>query len=479
MQNTILKQYTESLPESEQALAFEKASDYVSALQKKGISDVKIAAGLAVALLKKGEEKKKLPMELYDKVNYMCRCYMDRIARFRLDYDFVPDIDSLKTALVCLYEFAPIFHARPVDNHIAPYWKVCDYVIEDSLTVESTQNIDKSAYEFLTKGVDLKENVQMKIGLFIEDGKCALCLRWNHMIMDGGGFKQFADDLFRAYNEVRNGKTPTDFRTGSRHFSEVYADLPEEIRKQAQSKFANKTSGEKKHLPFTPKSDSDRNILVVRSIPADIFTAAIKAAKKNGATVNDLISAAYIEAAYKLIGCENEPMTLSCAVDLRRYIKDTSRLGYTNHTTFMPCTLERKGDTAIGTLKAVAESTKQSKKDEFLGLYGLPLLNFAFTKMIYAQAEFTVKLFYNNASLAVSNVGPVDTKAYAFEGHEPVDAMVGGGAKKKNCAAVTALTINGKFTVSMSIEGTDKDAETAERFFELMEESIREIALAE
>ena len=172
-------------------------------------------------------------------------------------------------------------------------------------------------------------------------------------------------------------------------------------------------------------------------------------------------------------------MTLSCAVDLRRYIKDVSKLGYTNHTTFMPCTLERKGETALETLKAVSESTKMSKQDEFLGLYGLPLLNFAFTKMIYAQAEFTVKLFYNNANLAVSNVGPVDTKAYAFEGHEPVDAMVAGGAKKKNCAAVTALTVNGKFTVSMSIEGSDDDKKTAEDFFDLMEDSIREIANAE
>ena len=43
MLNTILKQYAESLPESEQALAFEKAEDYVSKLKKKGISDKKIA----------------------------------------------------------------------------------------------------------------------------------------------------------------------------------------------------------------------------------------------------------------------------------------------------------------------------------------------------------------------------------------------------------------------------------------------------
>ena len=45
---------------------------------------------------------KKLKSEMYDKVNYMCRRYMDRIARFELDYDFVPDIAALKYALICI-----------------------------------------------------------------------------------------------------------------------------------------------------------------------------------------------------------------------------------------------------------------------------------------------------------------------------------------------------------------------------------------
>ena len=51
---------------------------------------------------------------------------MDRIARFELDYDFVPDIDALKYALICIFESAPVFHSQFIDNHIAPYWKVCD-----------------------------------------------------------------------------------------------------------------------------------------------------------------------------------------------------------------------------------------------------------------------------------------------------------------------------------------------------------------
>ncbi|MBQ8503049.1 MAG: hypothetical protein IJ491_02095 [Clostridia bacterium] len=422
---------------------------------------------------------KKLPMELYDKVNYMCRCYMDRIARFRLDYDLVPDVEALKKAIVYLYDAAPIFHSRVIENPVRPYWSVCDYTVDDSLTVENTADMNKSADEFLTKGIELDDNTQMKIGLFIEGEKCALCFRWNHMIMDGGGFKQFAEDLFRAYNLITSGVTPSDFRIGSRHYKEVYRDLSEATRKKAMTKLSNKTSGEKKHLPFTAENQADKNIIVVKNIDERIFSAAMKNAKKSGATVNDLIAAAYIEAAYKLIGCEKESMTLSSAVDLRRYIKNPDRLGYTNHTTFMPCTLEKKGKTVLDTLKAVAQSTKKSKEDEFLGLYGLPLLNYAFTAMIHIQAEFMVRLFYNNANLAVSNVGAVDTKAYSLGSHAPTYAMVAGGAKRKPCAAVTALTIGGRLVVSMSIKGNDEDRKMVEKFFSLMEESINEIAKIE
>ena len=146
--------------------------------------------------------KIKLKAEMYDKVNFMCRRYMDRIARFRLDYDFVPDEGALKNALTDLYEASPVFHSRFVNNPINPYWVVSDYKIEDSLVFEKTDDIESSAYDFLVQGVDIRDNTQMKIAVFHKDGKCAVCFRWNHMLMDGGGFKQFARDLFRAYDEI-------------------------------------------------------------------------------------------------------------------------------------------------------------------------------------------------------------------------------------------------------------------------------------
>ncbi len=418
---------------------------------------------------------KKLKAEMYDKVNFMCRCYMDRIARFRLDYDFIPDEDTFKKALTALYEASPVFHSSFVKHPITPYWKVREYRIEDSLTFAEVENLDSAAYDFLVKGIDIKDNTQMKIGIFHRDGKCTVCFRWNHMLMDGGGFKQFIRDLFGAYTEIaQKGSCSVSFLTGSRAHTEVYTDFDKETKKKALSQVLGNSAHEKKTLPFTKKCGKEQNFLIIKNVSADVFNAAAAKGKALGATANDVLVAAYIRAAYKLIGCDtSEKMCISCAVDLRRHMKNPDRIGYTNHTTFMPCTVDCMGDTFEDTVKAVNASTKEAKADPFVGLHGLPLLNFAYKAMPYIQAEPTVKLFYANANLALSNVGKVDKKLFSLGGNEPVYAFIAGGAKVKPCAAVNALTLDGKLTLSMTIQGTPDDREMVENFFDIMEEELK------
>jgi NRPS condensation-like uncharacterized protein len=236
-------------------------------------------------------------------------------------------------------------------------------------------------------------------------------------------------------------------------------------KKKAKAQILGNSAHEKKTLPFTKKSGKERNILIFKKIDADIFNSAAAKGKKLGATANDVLVAAYIRSAYKLIGCDkNEKMCISCAVDLRRHMKNPDRIGYTNHTTFMPCTVKGMGDTMADTVKAVAECNRENKKDPFLGLHGLPLLNFAYKAMTYIQAEPTVRLFYANANLALSNVGRVDKKLFSLGGNEPTDAFVAGGAKVKPCAAVNALTLDGRLTLSMTIQGTEEDRKMVEEF---------------
>lgn len=467
----------QNVPEAQRDAFIKKAVKHLSLLSARGLDDDRVAAQLAFEYIKNGKDIKKLPAELYDKVNYLCRFYMDRVARFYLCYDFVPDVKALQTAIICLYEKAPIFHSLFSDNHICPCWQVNDYHIDDVFSVIQAEDLPSAAIAFLEQSVAFSDPSQMKIALVHDGEKSILAFRWNHMIMDGGGFKQFTKDLCKAYNDYRQtGDAPTDFRTGSRKYSEVYADMPVRFRKKAKAQIAGVTVKEKRKLPFTPKDGSECNSIVYHSVSKDVLQPAMRVAKQNGATVNDLLCAAYVWACYAVMGEADKPLHLSCAVDLRRYMKNAEQLGYTNHTTFMYCSVPELSDSPLQLLQLVRDSNAKNKQDPFLGLHGIPLLNFAYSSMIQLQAEAVVKLFYNNADIALSNVGPVDVNGFALDGHAVTDALVAGGAKVKPCAAATVLTVNGKLTISVCTKGNGRDRDMLQSFFIFFEQYLRSIA---
>ena len=450
----------------------------ITELKSRGLLDEDLIASLIEKEINLDfQVPKKLKAEMYDKVNYMCRRYMDRIARFELDYDFVPDIEALKFALICIFEAAPVFHSQFIDNHINPYWRVCDYNIDEIFTVIYTDDFLKSADEFLLKDISVTDNVQFKVALLINKKESKLCFRWNHMLIDGGDYKHFVSDLFANYNSyVENKSMPLDFRRGSRSYTCVYEEFSESNKKKAKSQFAGVSAHDKHTLPFTEKTASDRKFIARKSVPSAIFNRAREAVKKYEGTVNDLIAAAYISAVYDICNLpQNEKVGISCAVDLRRYIKNINRTGYTNHTTFMPCVVENKGENIFDILNQVVECNKKNKEDEFMGLHGLPLLNIGYSTMVYAQAELVVGLFYNNANLAISNVGKMDLEALSLNGNKPIGAAVAGAAKKKPCAMMTALTINGNLQLSICSVGNEKDEKMLSDFLNLLGEKIKEL----
>lgn len=448
-----------------------------NALKSKGLTDENVIK----ALIDKKElspymQKQRFPTEMYDKVNLMCRNYMDRMARFEVDYDFVIDIEKFKNTVICFLECAPFMHSRVISSPIAPYWKVADYHIDDMIKVAFVEDIDTARENFFKNSISLKNNVQMHIGVFICNSQTYICFYWNHMCFDGGGFKAFWADICKNYSRyVQEGIPPIDFSSGSRSYKDVYKDMPHEKRKKAMKQLANISPKIKRTLPFTNEKTLDV-IISHREISEESFTKALSYAKSIGATATDLVLAAYITALSKVSHLKaDDEISVACATDLRRHIKDLSTIGYTNHVSFIHCHLQHKGNDFKETLNLVAKKTKELKTDEFMGLHGLPLLNFAYKSMTYIQAETLVKLFYNNPILSVSNVGAIDTVAFSMAGNKPFSAFVAGAAKNKPCAVMTCLSINGIFKASICLRGTPRDKEILEDFFTEFKNTIDSI----
>ena len=409
---------------------------------------------------------------MYDKMNYMCRFYMDRTVRLALYYDYVPDIDTLKKVIICLFEKAPIFHSRFFDNHIVPYWIVSDYHIDEVFKVIETDDLEKSVKELSLHSIDGKDNIQLKFFLIVNGDKSALFFRWNHMVFDGGGFRQLIKDITDNYRRFRNGCTDKlTFRTGTRRYDRVYKDMPN--GKEAKKKFKKVFAKDDHKLPYSEKSDNDSVFICKRTLPGEVTKNMLAVGKECGGTFNDVFVSAYLRAAYRLMQCDkNESLTISCAMDLRRYINDTDTIGYTNHTNFMPCTVSKMGDNIRDTITELAKNTKAIKADEFNGLHGLPLLNVAYWTMIYLQAEFVVKANYYNADFAISNVGRFGGESFSFDGHDIVDAFVGGSAKYKPTTAVLVYTVGDKLTYTQPLIGNSEDEALVEKLFDFIEEEL-------
>lgn len=423
--------------------------------------------------------KRRLKAELWDKMHYLFRDFNDRMVHVALHYDFEIDIEVLKTVLICFFEKAPVFHSSFEDNKISPVWNIMDYHIDDVLTVERVDDIEAATDKFLTQYIPPESALQMKVAVFYHgNGKSTLCIIENHMCMDGGDFKYFLKALCEAYSGYASEhKSPVELRTGTRAYTSVYDDYSPTEQRMARNLYKNVCAKDDHKFPLTRDSIRDESFIAKRKLSAQTFEKIKAAGKKHGATINDMILASYFYSLYKVAGYhKKESVTISCAIDLRRHIKDNSDEGLTNHTAFMQCNIPELGDNIFDTLAYVVKSSEKYKKDKFMGLYGLPLLNFGYSIMPHAASEKIIKIGYSNPLLAMSNIGILDHKALALCGNEPTDGFMTGAVKYKPFVLLSLTTMRKEMTLSMCVRGNEEDKKTVEEFFDLIEENLNILA---
>ena len=418
--------------------------------------------------------ERKLNAELWDKMHYLFRDFNDRMVHVELHYDFEIDVEALKTVLICFFEKAPVLHSSFKDNHVSPYWIVKPYTIEDVLTVAYPDDLEKAVDDFLTQYLPPDSDLQMKVAVFFKDGTSTLCVVENHMCMDGGDFKYFMKALCENYNAyVEKGVSPIELREGTRSYEAVYEDFSKTEQRMARNLYKNVCAKDEHKFPLTPDSIRDRSFIAKRKISAETFDKIRAAGKKHGATVNDMLLTAYFYSLYELAGYDpSDSVTISCAIDLRRHIKDVSDEGLTNHTAFMQCNIPERGRDIFETLQYAVQSSQKFKHDKFMGLYGLPLLKLGYSILPHAASEEIIKIGYSNPLLAMSNIGILESDKLALQGHEPTDGFMTGAVKYKPYALLSVTSLRKELTISMCVRGNDEDRAIVERFFDIMEKSI-------
>lgn len=423
--------------------------------------------------------ERKLNAELWDKMHYLFRDYNDRMVHVELHYDYKINIDVLKTVLVCFFEKAPVLHSSFTDNKVHPYWTVKDYEIDDVITVKevSEEDLDEEINDFLVQYIPPEASIQMQVAVFNHNEKSTLCIVENHMCMDGGDFKYFIKALCENYNNyIEKGISPINLRVGTRSYESVYEDFSATEKKMAKNLYKNINSKDNHAFPLTPDNIVDKSFIARRKISAETFDKIRAVGKQKGATINDMLLTAYFYSLYELADYNvYEGVSISCAIDLRRHIKDNSDQGITNHTAWMQCKIPQRGKDIFETLEYVVNSSNQFKEDKFMGLHGLPLLSFGYKILPHAASEEIIKIGYANPLVAMSNIGVLEVDKLALEGHEPTDGFMSGAVKYKPFVLLSATSMRKVITLSMCVRGNDEDKRIVEHFFDLMEKNINSL----
>ena len=421
--------------------------------------------------------KRRLEAELWDKMHYLFRDFNDRMVHVELNYDFVPDIEALKTVIICAFEKVPVLRSKFVDNKLWTHWEIMPYKIDDVFTVSYPDDVKAAVDEFLTQYIAPTESIQMKIALFIKDGKSTLCMIENHMCMDGGDLKYFLQEFCENYSKyVSDGISPVNFRTGSRSYDDVYSGFSKTETGVARRLFKNINARDDHRFPLTKDSIQDRSFIARKQFSAETLDKLKTKGKELGATINELLLASYFYSVYELAGYpESDTVMISNAIDLRRHMESVDNKGFTNHTSWMQCAIPERGKDIFETVKYVIASSNKFKKDKFMGLYGLPLLNFGYNFLPHGVSEEIIKIGYSNPLMAMSNIGILNGQHFALCGNEPADAFMSGAVKYKPFVLLTATTYKKVITLSMCVRGNDEDRQIVNKFFELMEKNINTI----
>lgn len=421
--------------------------------------------------------ERRLTAELWDKMHYLFRDFNDRMVHVELNYDFIPDIEALKTVIICAFEKAPVLHSKFVDTKFSTHWEVKPYDIDDVFSVSYPENVEDAVEEFLTQYIAPNADIQMKIALFIKDGKSTLCMVENHMCMDGGDLKYFLQAFCENYSKyVTDGISPVDFRTGSRSYDDVYSGFSQTEAGVAQRLFKNINAKDNHKFPLTPNNIRDKSFIARKRFSEETFAKLKVKGKELGATINELLLASYFYSVYELAGYPStDKVMISNAIDLRRHMDNVEDKGFTNHTSWMQCAIPERGRDIFETIKYVVRSSNKFKKDKFMGLYGLPLLNFGYNILPHAASEEIIKIGYSNPLMAMSNIGLLKGSDFALAGKEPTDAFMSGAVKYKPFVLLTATTYRNVITLSMCVRGNEEDKKIVNDFFNLMEKNINTI----
>lgn len=413
-----------------------------------------------------------------EKLQYLVRDFNDNTIRFVLHYPGIPDADMLRRAAEAVVGSVDVLHARFVAGKMGAHWESIDMSENESCfqCVHTDHDVMSAAIEFALQPAAHDSYSQMRCILVVGETDCAVTVLMSHLCVDGGDGKYLLHKLAEAYNMICSAGDCAELivKNGSRSVKQAYRNL---TPCQIASLLRDPRTGMKSVIPF-PEGNDCRSMIIRRSIPVHVMTAARARTREFGATANDLILAACYHAYAGIEGVNaGGPMSISSMMDLRRHCRNNDTEGLCNLTGALP-TLLRNGiyDDFADTLRDIAAQTQIVKGDPMAGLHGMPLLHGITFILPLNMLETAARHVYGSFSVGMTNLGNIDCRPLSLGGIMPDEGLFAGPLKKKPGMQVSAASFDGACTLCIAGSYTKKDAVLLEKLLDDMVSLVADFA---
>lgn len=321
------------------------------------------------------------------------------------------------------------------------------------------------------------EGPQLRLCL-LRGEKSALAITMNHMVADGGGFKDYLYFLCDTYSRLARDPGYAPPRVdGDRGIGDLMRAFGFRERLGAfigQREDSNRTGS----LAFPLDAGGEaRPFIATRLIDGEKVLRLKRYCKERGATINDAVLAAYYRALVRRLGpSAREALEIPIMIDMRRYLKDREFRALRNlaSTTITRLRL-REGEGFEDTLmkaKAQMDALKGLGHGRGLGLGGYAKMSLLFGLCGDRLAVRLMRGGLRHPLLCMTNIGDIDSARLRFDGVGAESAFECGSIKYKPHFQLAVSGFDGSLTLSSNLYGTEADEASVEAFLAEVEKEL-------
>ena len=412
----------------------------------------------------------KYKVEAFDKMHFFIRTAIEPMIHCRIDFAGHIDIDVLKKAVTLSMDTVPLIQCCFDDSRLLPRWIDKHFTAEDIVHVENAdrdKDTEKQIADRLAKEIDMKTEPQLKIHIIRKTEGDTFCVIINHMISDGGGFKQYLYLLGELYTKLKKNQPIPVIAPQQRGLKPLLSGmkLAEKLRIMRSPAYYLDAFASIEQLGTDFNAINGSAYIARQTISKEQFDKLRSFGKSLDATVNDTFMALFLRSFCKLT--KTDKAKCLSTMDMRRFIPPNINIGrgIDNYSSHGACLVYIKADDPFNvTVKQVKEQMDYYKTGNNI-LRGMIWWHYIARFIPFHTLKRQYAKFINIPALIFSNFSIIDSALSRFDDLPIESYAISAGINHSPCFQLIISTYRGCCTLCSSFFGDDDSKLWVDRLY--------------